>query len=121
MKAHYIILIAGLLLQGTVINAGVPPASLKKNSLSAQEQVLLDKAESFFMNGDYQEALDLFLPMVENRTEDEDLNFFTGMCLYYLEESTLADPYLDKASLNRSLKIRIHFLKQLKENSSIIL
>jgi tetratricopeptide (TPR) repeat protein len=121
MKIQYIILIAGLLLQGTVIKAGVPPASIKKNCLSATEQVTFDKAEAFFMNGDYQEALDLFLPLVEKRSDDEDLNFFTGMCLYYLEKPTLADPYLDKAALNRSLKVRILFLKQLKENSSIIL
>jgi tetratricopeptide (TPR) repeat protein len=121
MKAHYIIFIAGILLQGTVINAGVPPASLKKNSFSTSEQVSVDNATALFMNGDYQEALDVFLPLVERRADDEDLNFFAGMCLYYLDKPDLADPYLDKASLNRSLKIRILFLKQLKENSSIVL
>jgi hypothetical protein len=121
MKAHHILLITGLLLQVTVIRAGDPPASLKKSSFSSTEQTSFEIAESYFMDGDYQKALDIFLPMIENKPEDEDLNYFTGMCFYYLEKSTLADPYLDKASLNRSLKIRIHFLKQLKENSSIIL
>ncbi|MFN8206478.1 MAG: tetratricopeptide repeat protein [Bacteroidales bacterium] len=121
MKTQHIILIAGILLQGTVINAGIPPAGIKKNSLPATELIAFEKADSLFMNGDYQEALDLFQPLLKKRSDDEDLNYYTGMCLYYLEQPALAEPFLEKASLNRSLKVRILFLKQLKENNSIVL
>jgi thioredoxin-like negative regulator of GroEL len=114
---------AAVVLMMTVlsVNAASPVKNVKMSSFSEKEQLTYNKAEKDFSYEEYQVALPGFLSLLEQNPEDLDLNFHVGMCYFFMKDSEKAAIYLDKASTDRSLKIRIEFLKKLTEKNSIIL
>jgi tetratricopeptide (TPR) repeat protein len=121
MKTIQYFLLTSLLIITTNVFAGGVNTSLKARAYSAEEQKTYDKAEKNFAYEEFQEALSSFLSLADQNPDDLDLNFHVGMCYFYLHDETKAAPYLEKASIDRALQVRILFLKKLSEKSNVIL
>jgi tetratricopeptide (TPR) repeat protein len=74
---------------------------------------LFDDAEYFFANGDYQEAIYLFVKLTKLEPDNANFNFRTGMTYLSLPgQEAKAIPYLEKAVKNTSLKYRPNDLEE---------
>jgi tetratricopeptide (TPR) repeat protein len=76
-------------------------------SQSQSTEELFDDAEFFFTTEEYEEALYLFLQLIQREPENANFNFRTGMTYLNIPgEEVKAIPYLEKATNNISLKYK---------------
>lgn len=121
MKTIRFFAVVVLMMAAMNVWAGNLGEMVKAKSLSTEDQKVYDQAEKNFVYEEYQTALPTFLKLLENNPEDLDLNYHVGMCYFFMKEKEKAVPYLEKASLDRTLKVKILFFEKLTENSSVIL
>jgi hypothetical protein len=118
MKSFRFFAAVVMMMTGLSVSAGDLDNSASTSSFSAEDQQVFNKASKDFDYEEYQAALPSFLALLDKNPEDLNLNFHVGMCYFYMKDEVKAATYLDKAATDRSLKIRIMFLKNLTQKNS---
>ncbi|HLV00825.1 MAG TPA: tetratricopeptide repeat protein [Acidobacteriota bacterium] len=62
-----------------------------------REDVNVDTARLLAIDGQYEEALPLFLRLLEDKPDDAQLNYYTGVCYFFLSDSDRSLFFLEEA------------------------
>lgn len=62
-----------------------------------REDVDLDTARLLAIDGKYEDALPLFLRLLEDEPDDAQLNYYTGVCYFFLDDSDRSILFLEAA------------------------
>lgn len=74
---------------------------LSVTPLGAQREAgELDSARLLAMDGQYEEAVSLFLRLLEDEPEDAELHYYTGLCYFFLKDSRKSIFFLEEAVEN---------------------
>lgn len=65
--------------------------------VAPSEDEELDKGVLLALDGEYEEALEVFLGLLRRKPNDPVLNYYTGLIHFYLEQSAEAAVYLEKS------------------------
>lgn len=72
-------------------------SDLKSGTISKEYAVYLFKGSDYLMNAQYQPAIAEFNQALKLKPDDSDLNYYLGVCHYFLEEYAQAISCLEKA------------------------
>jgi TolA-binding protein len=97
-------LIFGLIILSTFIqhlNARIIPRSRRSVVSYYKDRKLFKKAETAYLNGEYDDAIPVYLQLLAGNPSGSKLNYQLGICYYYSSTSRpLAVTYLETAVAN---------------------
>ena len=86
-----------------------------KGQLLKEQENIYWKAVRYFQDENYAKAVLLFEYILDNDTENADVNFYTGMCFFNLNKPKIANWYFTKLSDDNYYRLKIKLLTRVQD------
>ncbi len=105
-----------------IMSAGIPNVTVfaPKGQISAKnKEDIYWKALKYYQDEDYAKAILMFKYLLDQDSENPDINYYAGMCFLNLNKPKLARLHFSKAMADNFCRMKIALLTRIKGDANL--